>query len=224
MTMFMTQMRLNPARQGTRRLLGSPQRMHAAVSSSFPELGNDRVLWRVDSSHSHDVRLLLVSPQEPDLTHLVEQAGWPTLGEATWLTKSYSPFLARLVADQTWSFRLRANPVRRQRDENGRIRTQAHVTVDQQRQWFLDRVDGLGVELLTNAGGRDSVEVVRRDAQQFQRRSAPADRGRHVTIASADFEGILRVRDAELLRQALVEGIGRAKAYGCGLMTLARAR
>lgn len=222
--MFMTQMRLNPARRDTRRLLVSPQRMHAAVSCSFPELGDDRVLWRVDSSQTHDVRLVMVSPQEPDLTHLIEQAGWPTLGQATWTTKDYAPFLARLATDQVWSFRLRANPVRRKRDENGRITTQAHVTVDQQRQWFLDRVDKLGVELLVQAGERESVEVVRRDSLSFQRRSAPENHGRHVTVASADFEGTLRVSDPDLLREALVGGVGRSKAYGCGLMTLALPR
>ncbi|WP_258184643.1 MULTISPECIES: type I-E CRISPR-associated protein Cas6/Cse3/CasE [unclassified Bifidobacterium] len=41
-----------------------------------------------------------------------------------------------------------------------------------------------------------------------------------MTLASATFDGVLVVDDPDLLRHALVEGIGRAKGYGFGLMTL----
>ncbi len=36
--MFLTRFRVNTARSGARRLLSSPQAMHAAVMSSFPTL------------------------------------------------------------------------------------------------------------------------------------------------------------------------------------------
>ena len=36
------------------------------------------------------------------------------------------------------------------------------------------------------------------------------------------FEGILEISDEEVFKQTLVDGIGREKAYGCGLLTLAR--
>ena len=43
-----------------------------------------------------------------------------------------------------------------------------------------------------------------------------------MTLALATFEGVLEVTDPDALRHGLVHGIGRGKAYGCGLMTLAR--
>ena len=43
-----------------------------------------------------------------------------------------------------------------------------------------------------------------------------------VTLGVATFEGVLEVTDPEALRRVLIYGIGRGKAYGCGLMTLAR--
>jgi CRISPR system Cascade subunit CasE len=43
-----------------------------------------------------------------------------------------------------------------------------------------------------------------------------------VNLAVATFDGLLEVADADLLRRTLVSGLGPAKAYGCGLMTLAR--
>ena len=45
-----------------------------------------------------------------------------------------------------------------------------------------------------------------------------------VTINRTVYEGVARVTDPDALRRALVAGIGRSKAYGCGLMTLARVR
>ena len=43
-------------------------------------------------------------------------------------------------------------------------------------------------------------------------------------IAKARFTGTLRVTDAAKLRTALTQGIGRARGYGCGLLTLAPVR
>ena len=43
-----------------------------------------------------------------------------------------------------------------------------------------------------------------------------------MTLVLATFEGVLEVTEPEALRRVLTHGIGRGKAYGCGLMTLAR--
>ena len=37
------------------------------------------------------------------------------------------------------------------------------------------------------------------------------------------YEGILQVNDVEKFRKVLVEGLGREKAYGLGLLTVMRA-
>jgi CRISPR system Cascade subunit CasE len=37
------------------------------------------------------------------------------------------------------------------------------------------------------------------------------------------FDGILTVTDAEALIQEMMQGIGPAKAFGCGLLSIARA-
>ena len=48
-------------------------------------------------------------------------------------------------------------------------------------------------------------------------------RGATATFGMFDFEGILTVTDPELFLAALARGFGRAKAFGCGLMLIARA-
>lgn len=216
--MFLTRMHLNPVRRGSRHLLASPQRIHAAVMASFPpgstlEGAGGRVLWRVD--HQDNVLTLWISsPGKPDLTHVVEQAGWPTAADP-WQSVATTPLLDRLTANQDWVFRLTANPVVSLKQEGGRGKRMAHVTVAQQEEWLASRAAKWGFELLT-AG------VSARDQVAFSRSSDGTSR--KVTLSRATFDGVLRVTDPALLRTALTQGVGKAKGYGCGLITLAPPR
>ncbi|WP_412759429.1 type I-E CRISPR-associated protein Cas6/Cse3/CasE [Nocardiopsis rhodophaea] len=49
-------------------------------------------------------------------------------------------------------------------------------------------------------------------------------RGERVTLLAVTLEGKLRVKDVEVFRRSLTHGIGRAKGYGCGLISLAASR
>lgn len=213
--MYLTRMHLNPARRGTRHLLGSPQRMHAAVLGSFPpgsvtETSVARVLWRVDRS-DHVVTLYISSPSAPDLAHVVEQAGWPTSAQS-WSTVSTEPLLERLAKGDEWVFRLTANPVHSERVPGGRGKRFGHVSVAQQEEWLRSRSLGWGFEAIT-------ASVVDRRQLSFERRSD--GRPRSVILSVATFDGTLRVTDPGALRLVLTAGAGRAKGYGCGLITLA---
>lgn len=210
--MILTQMMINGRRDGARKLLGSPQAMHAAVLSGFPPGAEPgRVLWRVDGAGTVKTTLWIVSAAAPDLTHLEEQAGWPS--QPTTRSIAYAPLLDRLRSGQRWAFRLTANPTHRA-DVGGRKKIVAHVTTAQQTEWLAQRADSLGVVL--EEDGHRSFDLIARDVRRFRRESAM------VTLATATFGGVLQVSDPELLRAALVRGVGRAKGYGCGLMTLAR--
>ena len=132
--MFLTKMPINPRRRGTRKLMSSPQALHAAVMAGFADArptDEGRVLWRLDVYDPHRVVLFVASPDQPDFTHLVEQAGWPTT--ETWTTRPYDPLLASLRPGQQWQFRLTANPVRSGRREGwSDTKPMGHVTVKQQ--------------------------------------------------------------------------------------------
>ena len=67
--MYLTRFRINTERVGARKLLSSPQTLHAAVMSSFAELPVQqdglRVLWRIDRGARHRTHLCIVSPSKP---------------------------------------------------------------------------------------------------------------------------------------------------------------
>ena len=49
-----------------------------------------------------------------------------------------------------------------------------------------------------------------------------AGKGENPGFSSVDFIGWLEVTDVEKFTKALLEGIGRSKAFGCGLMLVKR--
>ncbi|MFC7326649.1 type I-E CRISPR-associated protein Cas6/Cse3/CasE [Marinactinospora rubrisoli] len=229
--MLLSRVRLNTARAGARKLLASPQAMHAAVMASFaeepaPTPEGGRVLWRLDRNSRTEVFCYIVSPAKPDLTHVVEQAGWPTT--QTWETRDYLPLLTRLEAGQTWSFRLTANPVHSIRNKDGvPTKVTAHRTPRHQLAWLLQRQEANGFQIVTKPPGQrrtpdDVHEVIVHDrhSRQFGKTEADGKQNR-VPLVSVTFDGRLEVTDPDALRRMLVRGLGRAKAYGCGLMTLA---
>ena len=225
--MFISRIPLNKARYGARQLIGSPYKLHAAVECSFPPNAvrkNDegRILWRLDAlMNDKGIWLYVVSPEKPDFTHIVEQAGWPMHEE--WETKNYAPLLERIAKGQRWHFRLRANPARKASEDKGRrhradgIVGKIHgpVTVSQHRQSLLARSASHGFRILGNESGQPDVIVKERHKEQFKRGDAT------VTLVTAVFEGRLEVTDADLFRETLCQGIGRAKGFGCGLLTVA---
>jgi CRISPR system Cascade subunit CasE len=233
--MYLTRFRLNTGRPRARRLLGSPHLMHGAVNLAFPEPPprggqGPRVLWRVDMNAEGRADLYVVSPQRPDLTHLVEQAGWPALDTPGWTTFDYGGFLERLAVGDTWAFRLTANPVhyvRRPQDPpDAPTKRTAHVTPRHQLAWLLKQEERAGFEIVRKPPERrltergDECEVLVRDVMPLRFKKG-AKSGEPVRFTRVTFDGWLRVTDLAAFRRTLTHGLGKAKAYGCGLMTLA---
>lgn len=217
--MYLSRVLLNDRKRETIRALASPQIIHGAVESIYRRETSEqdeirkRLLWRVDYV-SDKCYLLLLSEERPNLTSLVHQFGYPDIhGE----TKDYLPFLEKLRNDQSWKFRLHANPVRsspRERDKYGRGKVFAHITIEQQMQWLMKRSETCGFSLKP-----EEYTVVHTDWKRFKKGSRKQHR---VVLRTATFEGLLTITDVQRFRQSLTHGIGRAKAYGCGLMTIMR--
>lgn len=228
--MFLTRIELDPSRRQARRYLGSPQVLHAVVlkavganNPTVPQEGAGRVLWRIDESSSA-TSLYLLTPGQPDCSQILDEAARHRTQART---LDYEPFLSKLSEDQIWAFRLAANPSRAISQGMGkRGRRQGHVTIEQQREWLLSRASQYGFQVLPADGAPESVgsslTVVRRTRPVFGRSNPEQKRRDRVTINRTVFEGLLEVTDAAFLRSALISGIGRSKAYGCGLLTLAR--
>ncbi|RLU82582.1 type I-E CRISPR-associated protein Cas6/Cse3/CasE [Streptomyces griseocarneus] len=227
----LTRCRLNPAR--ARALTDNPQRLHAAVAAAFPPSPpgtkpDHRVLWRLDETRTPHRRatLLIVSPTRPDLTHVIEQAGWPGLATSDspgWDTRPYTRLLDALRPGQRLYFRLTANPTHSTFRRGQRGHRTPHTTPAHQLRWLLDRARDAGFTIPAHPQHPDhQVTIVGTQRLDFARR--PGDRrGAHVRIRAVTYEGHLEVTDPAALARTLTHGLGRSKSYGCGLLTLAPA-
>jgi CRISPR system Cascade subunit CasE len=216
--MYLSRVAINKGLRKSRQALAFPQMMHAAVLGSFPPNENaedkKRVLWRTDTI-GENAWLYVLSEDTPDFSHIVEQFGWPKSNQE-WETKDYKTLLDKLEPGQHWRFRLHANPVR---TVDGKI---SALAVDGQKKWLSERAEKNGFSLATVDFDNETYEafdVIHRNLLRFKKR--PTDSA-FVVLSVATYEGELIVKDAELFKRALCQGIGRAKAYGCGLLTLAK--
>lgn len=219
--MFLSCVDLDMTRRQTLKVIASPYRTHAAIEASFSSLAlreddDCRILWRIDDGLTADTaRLYIVSPEIPLVHEVADRFGVP---EESVRSKDYAPFVGRIQDGSLWRFRLKANPARKVLvDKAARPREGAigsvlgHVTVSQQIKWLADRSGAHGFGLI---GDPADVIVSHRAREAFGRD------GSKVTLATAQFDGALRVLDADHFRHALGFGIGRAKGFGCGLMTI----
>lgn len=201
--MHLTRLTLELRSAAARRDLVDVYDMHRTLSRGFVA-NNDaappRFLWRLEPTGS--VRLpqvLIQSETQPDWCHLRELPGYLAKEPEAkaWLPEHF------VGSATTRRFRLVANPtVTKNGKRNGL------VTEDDQLAWLARQGDRLGFAV-NMALVTDSEFVVSRtgkSAIQFQR---------------ACFEGILTIQDPSLVMAALRDGIGPAKAFGCGLLSLA---
>lgn len=235
---YLSRVLLNPARPQTRRLLTNPQQVKGAILGEFASQPvTERVLWRADyrtvAGRPSQAELLVLATSRPSWTGLIEQFGYPGDPDGEAQMRDYSPVLALVARGREFAFRVRVNPVqntsnpehpteseRRRLARNDRRSLRiAHRTVAAQIDWFMRRAAGWGFELPIGSSGAPDFRVAGREVLDFVK----GPKGQHrVRIGTATFEGRLRVTDADRFTDILLAGIGPAKGYGCGLMTLAR--
>ena len=219
MTTF-TRVLLNERRRGGRHLLLNPEAMHAAISAAFPpdtSKEHGRILWRVDHHKAkHEHVLYIVGPEKPTVEHIVEQAGWDTRpGQIA----EYDRFIHAIQNGQQWHFELVANPTKSVPQSRGtRGKVVPLTTVNTQLNWLLENAPRHGFSV--SSDDIVTARVIESHLLSFQRN--PHQSRNMVRITTARFEGELTVVDAAALRHALMYGIGRARGYGCGLLTLAK--
>jgi len=204
--MYLSRIKLDTNKRQTQIALISPNKIHGAIESAFSERQN-RNLWRVDQV-AGDSYLLILSNDKPNLLAITKQFGFSgDAGES----RNYDSLLERIVKDSQWQFRLVANPTYSKKTEDGRGKITAHVSKKHQMEWLQQKAERNGFSLVVG-----TTELTGATWKSFKKKNA----GKDVRIKEASFEGILQVDAPDKFKQALINGIGREKAYGMGLLTV----
>ncbi|WP_172633399.1 type I-E CRISPR-associated protein Cas6/Cse3/CasE [Methanosalsum zhilinae] len=143
--------------------------------------------------------------------------------------KTYDP---KINPGQHFLFSLRANPVVTKRDENGKQKRH-DVVMDEKYRLQSEKLNSSklppiseiahekGLEWLNKKGLKNGFTFdwrnVRADGYQTHNFKKPKGSGQ-IKISTLDFDGMIQVTDMESFTNALFNGIGPAKSFGCGLM------
>lgn len=206
--MYLSRVPLDVSRRKTQVAMVSPNKIHGAVEEAFSEK-QDRNLWRIDTLRDKTY-LLILSSAKPDLSGIAAQFGFKDdYGES----KEYDGLLKRIEKGSVWHFRLVANPVHSIKGGEKRGKVVAHTSEKYQLEWLAAQAAKKGFRILP-----DAVNVVESNWRIFAKRNSD----QKVRLLEAVFEGLLCVEDVDVFRDTLVNGIGREKAYGMGMLTIVK--
>ncbi|MFD6532764.1 type I-E CRISPR-associated protein Cas6/Cse3/CasE [Streptomyces sp. NPDC060184] len=221
MTLWLTRIVPSPhSREARRDLGGSDQgiRLHQRVLQMFPDgvEGPARaafgVLFRAEET-PRGPQILLQSHVVPDPSRLPDAYGNVE-------PRSLDGLLATLDKGTIVNYRCVASPVRKPgaaSRETYKLPPVVALSGNAAIEWWERQSTAAGLEplhidahpLTTVRGSRGAKDPAARQRVQHSR---------------TQFDGTARVLDAGLLREKLATGIGRGKAYGCGLLTVAPIR
>lgn len=224
--MYLSQLRLDtrPHARG-RSLLRDVYALHQRLWRAFTGLDetaqNSRpFLFRVETTGP--ARILVQSMFPPDWERAFLKA--PGYIEDAKVVVRHLDDLDRF---ESCRFRLLANPVRTKHKSDDpadkrRIR-RALSGAEELWDWLARHLNGAATihPLQTETFGLNSNELPNPPKQVLQGRKP--GQSSQIKVVARLFEGTLTVHDHEKIKQVVTHGIGRAKAFGCGLLSLAPA-
>ncbi|MBD8525976.1 type I-E CRISPR-associated protein Cas6/Cse3/CasE [Pseudomarimonas arenosa] len=204
--MYLTRLRLDPRSAQARRDLADPYEMHRTLVRAFVRdeaQTPPRILWRAEPVTTWSEPVVLVQTQVAGDWSALSSIHSYLKGEAE--VREWHP--ERWIQDrERLRFRLFANPnVTRNGKRLGLMSEDAQLAwlarQGERRGFFVEAALATGSELMRSPKGDTRISVLK-----------------------VCFEGRLQVNDVTKLARATIDGIGPGKAFGCGLLSLARCR
>lgn len=206
--MYLSRLKPNLRSQKVRHHLRDAYEMHRTLSKASANYEDDRILWRQELGQGRNPQpiILVQSQQQPDWGYLYESVPPRYLLEDAEVKEIDIGF----YEGQVLHFRLCANPTAIKTFDNGKRKRLAITDPEGQQEWLKRKLEQAGTQPL-------SAHLLREDWLK------PRKEKHAITLYSATFEGRLRVLEQDTLLETLRDGIGRAKGFGMGLLSLAPA-
>jgi CRISPR system Cascade subunit CasE len=171
--------------------LSDPYSIHKFVYSIFP--GDERSFLYYDQGGDWQYRkILILSKKQPTL---------PPFGK---IESKYVP--PSFLNHKSYAFQVLLNPVEQPK---GKKNKSPIIGKGPLRDWFLKKQSSWGF-----SANPASLEILSQGVQIIKRQ------GHEIVHNQAEFRGILHVTNYDLFNRSFSNGIGRAKAFGFGLLQL----
>lgn len=219
--MYLSLLRLNPLSRHVSRDIHDVSELHRTIMSVFPEVDKGenpravhRVLHRLElDPRNGEARLYVQSKTKPDWLVLPRDY---TIGDDAeqFAIKPVGDIYSKIVEGRRLRFRLRANPTRKidtKTRSDGIRRHGRRVPV---------RGEQEQIAWLIRQGGRHGFEVNQLRIAAFGSAELKRSRKQRRTFQGVLYEGHLTVVEYQAFQKALFNGIGPAKAFGFGMMSV----
>lgn len=200
--MILSRMVLNLNAANARRDLADPYEMHSTLMR-LAESAGCKPLWRLHTGRAGEPPVVLIQTQaSPD------PAAIP-IGDAPYyvsLESHHNHLLEAIKQGDRLHFRVHSNPtVTRGGKRHGLVQAEEQLA------WLARQLNRAGAVLEAAVASQASRSAMKRRGQ-----------GAPIILTGVTFDGLLAVRDPDALRDAVRRGIGHGRAFGFGLITLAR--
>ena len=202
--MYLSRLRLNLSNRNVRRDVANIYEAHRTILRAFPDTsdgGPGRVLFRIEPPEADGtVPVIVQSDKEPQWKRLEDLSGYTASPVET------KQFSLNLHQGQRLAFRLLANPtVKRDKKRYGLLREH------EQKAWLERKASGGGFRIIgvtirnpDTVSGKKNIET-------------PLS----VKFIAVLFDGILEVENPDIFISTIKKGIGSAKGFGFGLLSVA---
>jgi len=248
-SLFLSRLLLDLRSRQVRSELAQPYEMHRTLMRAFgnvpeSERANARerfgVLFRADPDERGErLTVYVQSLSRPDWSYLALLSDylWRDADQPNPACKDIAGPYDKLQNGQVLAFRLRANPTKRvakdkKRDGGLDGKRVGLLREEEQIDWLVrkgqEREKGKrgGFEIVTKEvagpkGVKQTIHCVKvtHEGVSEGRKGGDAKSQKMLHLA-VRFEGLLRITDADAFRETIVRGIGSAKAFGFGLLSL----
>jgi CRISPR system Cascade subunit CasE len=209
--MYLSQLLLDPASRRVQSELSNRYELHRTLTAQYPtnQRRDINLLYRIeipDRQVFQPITLLVQTILESDWSEL---SGSGLLMDSPQV-KTFDP---DLPTGAHYYFRLLVNPTIRTKQPDGKSKRVGLYTTEAQIEWLQRKAQqgGFTVESmkLSDLGMVESIK--KKNNQTF-----------HIQHFAVQFDGLLSVTDSQLFKLTLMKGIGSAKAFGFGLLSLAK--
>lgn len=224
---YLTKLQLNPRNSFVRKCLGDCHKLHSLVMQGFPNVDGEKaevrkkfgVLYRLENDAKLGAILLLVQSSFKPVWNFTDDV----LLKDGFSQKEIGQIYNLLPNETELMFRIRANPTKCVSAKNTDFakfagkRVELRTTEDQI-EWLKRKSEQHGFRLNAVKVNSEVENVsITPNGKVFGIHSKG-----NLTFNSVIFDGNLIITDSAKFKETLIHGIGQGKAYGFGLLSIAK--
>jgi CRISPR system Cascade subunit CasE len=213
--MFISRLILNPKSYYVQTELADIYQMHRTIMYAFPnkieeKSPKERILFQINQEKlTNEISILIQSFEKPNWAFLEKKHDYFT--EPPQIKQFNYP---QFKAGQKFWFKLVGNPTKKLRNSDNMKKQYARKPIskeEDQFEWISSKAQKGGFNLIKCLITQKKIIKGKTKKQTHK-----------LSFLSVQFEGVLEITDPKLFSETIINGIGSAKGFGFGFLTISK--